>query len=258
MATRPLPDRFYKFRSLAAEGYEQCRQVLRQRSLHWPCPAVFNDPYDCAPLFRVSADREAFRAYLKSVVRERGEGLPRAERQTMVTQGAKVSRKVYEQALIDGHAERLAGIGVCSLSEVKDEVLMWSHYADSHRGFALVFAPAPGDGYFEHAQSVSYTRDRPVIALPYRDPEAILAPALLTKADFWAYEREWRLLSPDRPPGYYRFPAAALTGLIFGARMPPEHREAVVAWLSETGPAPELFEAHFHASQFRIEVRAVA
>jgi len=209
------------------------------------------------PIFRISPSRDQFRAYLKGVVQERGAGLPRAERQQLVTRGSKVSRQIYERALIDGNTERLSEVGVCSLSEIVDDVLMWSHYADSHRGICLQFKVEKGDDYFDHAFPVTYAKDRPVISLPLRDQRDIIEPAFLTKADFWSYEREWRLLRPDRPPGFYRYPQRSLVGVIFGARISDEHRATICDLSQRRDPAPALFQACFHPSQFRVEIGAL-
>ena len=84
----------------------------------------------------------------------------------------------------------------------------------------------------------------------------IIAPAFLTKADFWSYEREWRLIRPDRPPGFYRYPAGSLAAIILGARTPPEQRATVEAIARTLDPVPRLFQARFHASQFRMEIGA--
>jgi hypothetical protein len=252
--SQATPSRFYKYLSLGSDSREHNRHILAEASLYWRCPSAFNDPYDCAPVFRLSPSREQFRAYLKDVARERGAGLARAERQQLVTQGAKVSRLTYERALIAGNAERLAEIGICSLSEIGDDMLMWAHYADAHRGICLQFHVQPGDDYFDRALPVTYARDRPVITLPCRDMDAIIAPAFLTKADFWSYEREWRLIRPDRPPGWYRYPSGSLTAIILGARMTAEQRAGIDELAQSFDPMPALFEARFHANQFRMEI----
>ena len=251
------PRHLYKYLSLDSDSLVHSRGILAEASLYWRCPTDFNDPYDCAPIFRISPRRDQFRAYLKEVVQERGAGLPRAERRQHVTQGAKVSRQTYETALIEGNAERLAEVGVCSLSEIGDDVLMWAHYADAHRGICLQFKVESGDDYFDQALPVGYARDRPVITLPCRDMDAIIASAFLTKADFWSYEREWRLIRPGRPPGFYRYPQRSLAGIILGARMSAGQREAIVDLAATLDPAPALFEARFHTSQFRMEIGAL-
>ena len=249
-----VPRHFFKYLSLNGDSVAHNHRMLAETSLYWRCPTGFNDPYDCAPVFRISPNREQFRTYLKEIARERGAGLPRAERQQLVTQGTKVSRHTYEQALIAGNAEQLAEVGICSLSEIGDDVLMWAHYADSHRGICLQFSVAKGDDYFDQALPVNYARDRPTITLPCRDMDAIIAPAFLTKADFWSYEREWRLIRPDRPPGFYRYPPGSLAAIILGARIPGEQRAAIIALARLLDPVPELLQARFHASQFRIEI----
>lgn len=44
-----------------------------------------------------------------------------------------------KQDLIHRITERLKGVGVFSVTEVNDNLLMWSHYANQHRGAALKF-----------------------------------------------------------------------------------------------------------------------
>lgn len=256
--TAAKPRRLFKYLSLGLASLEHSRRILLESSLYWRCPTDFNDPYDCAPVFRISPSRDQFRAYLKDLTRERSSGLPRAERQQLVTRGVKIARQTYEQALIEGNAHRLARIGVCSLSEKGDDVLMWAHYADAHRGVCLEFSVVEGDGYFEHALPVTYSRDRPCITLPCRSMEDMIAPAFLTKADFWSYEREWRLIRPDRPPGFYRCPPGSLKAIVVGARISVQQKQAVRDLVAALDPAPALHQAHFHSSQFRMEIRTSA
>jgi hypothetical protein len=116
-------------------------------------------------------------------------------------------------------------LGVLSLSERYDSLLMWSHYADSHRGIALGLrtdhrffrkrdtrrivmpssTPIMGEPKNEFRQipplcKIMYGSER--VTMLRLDPREVIASAslevfdyaeFLFKADAWRYEQEWRL-----------------------------------------------------------------
>jgi len=90
---------------------------------------------------------------------------------------------------------------VCFSNEITDPVI-WSHYADSHRGIALGFDFDPGSGDTLH--KVTYQDCRPTIDYQIAQglrPEGQVTPAFIDKvikygftykAPSWAYEKEYR------------------------------------------------------------------
>src|SRR5439155_13428816 len=78
--------------------------------------------------------------------------------------------------------------GVLCFSEVKDEHLMWAHYAAEHRGFVIEFDT--GNTSFQQLgllRQVEYLPHRPVY-----DPAKGAMGFWRQKTKKWAYEREWR------------------------------------------------------------------
>jgi hypothetical protein len=127
----------------------------------------------------------------------------------------------FRQELIDTLNR---SIGIYSLSAVKDEILMWSHYADEHRGYCLMFEASDTTPFFGAAQEVHYSEALPAIT-PYSDTDLEkAAKAMLTKYCGWSYEREWRIVDHESGAGLRDYPAALLVGVIFGARMSPRDR----------------------------------
>ncbi len=102
-------------------------------------------------------------------------------------------------------------IGVLSLTEKPDNLPMWAHYAQQHKGFVIEFngtdpffnqlpdSLPQGDQLFTHLPSqecgylrkVEYFDER-----PYHDSVLDLTPTtvLLAKSKQWEYEQEWRVL----------------------------------------------------------------
>ena len=128
-------------------------------------------------------------------------------------------------------------VGIFCLSKVRDNNLMWAHYAASSSGFVVGFDD--GHAYFKSASTsdsmlnqlfdVEYSAERPakenMVELAFRD-------ILLTKPIDWLYESERRHVRPlsdgervgatdsfGEPIVVFEFPAELLVEVIFGSRM---------------------------------------
>ncbi len=93
--------------------------------------------------------------------------------------------------------------GMLCFSAGWDSPLLWSHYADRHRGICLGFDI--GD---DHVTPVKYVKTRTPIRPPFT--EETMRRLLFTKYSGWSYEVEWRLWcrleehAPDAPDKYFR------------------------------------------------------
>ena len=147
-------------------------------------------------------------------------------------------------------------IGVLCLSSVENDILMWSHYADSHRGICLQF-----DGYFEffaNTQEVKYPPVRPRIN-PFRQSKLEMTEAaLLTKAEHWQYEKEWRLIQYTKGPGVYRFPPEALTGVILGAQMSATNQAKVLSWIEGRNHPVKVYQSSPDSASFSLNIIEVS
>ncbi len=144
--------------------------------------------------------------------------------------------------------------GVLCLSERPDDILLWSHYGDSHRGVCFEFDVAAHPDVFPRLRPVKYQTPYPLIPSEFpnlleyfRDAkDSTMSDTLLNVADVlaagldvdvkdaspenaaalgvarwfyvksarWKYEREWRCLKWK--PGPQPFPPSALTRIIAG------------------------------------------
>ena len=150
--------------------------------------------------------------------------------------------------------EGLKKWGICCLSEVRDSVLMWSHYADKHRGFCLEFSIA--DFYVELPGNkvipspVHYTEQYPIAQII---EEVAVRETMLTKAKPWEYEKEWRIITPERT-GLHPFPSRCLTGIIFGCRMLEKHKDMIREWCKNRRPAITYYEAQESEDSYSLHI----
>jgi hypothetical protein len=146
---------------------------------------------------------------------------------------------------------------IYSLASRGDEILMWSHYSGSHSGVCLRFRPRPLLRAFQVAFPVHYAPERPRIVVGVEDHLEQLQKMLLTKADFWSYEREWRFVGWREGPGMRQFPAEALDGIILGAKITDTDARRVLSWVQQRAEGPiEVLRASLDPRLFRIQVGA--
>jgi hypothetical protein len=130
------------------------KAFLRELLLRFTPPGLFNDPYDSLP---------AFSAFDEPLIKEKVDkvGLdiafnmafePTAEivKQTklhLLTEANTILKKQYlsnparlDEAFLNLHRKRInSEIGILCLCENPKSVVMWSHYADEHKGFVVDF-----------------------------------------------------------------------------------------------------------------------
>ena len=139
-----------------------------------------------------------------------------------------------DQAAREEIVQQLNTLGILSLSEVPDEMLMWAHYAANHTGFALEFddrhpwfwAQRPEGDDCGNLRKVNYANQPSSGYLA----ELKAHEVFYTKGEKWEYEREWRIirplaessLSPSEGVFLFDFPATLLTGVIAGLRTSSE------------------------------------
>lgn len=81
---------------------------------------------------------------------------------------------------------------ICCLSKRFDNILMWSHYANSHRGFCVEYS-TDSNKFREYIYPVCYLDKLYDATHLLLGIGAFKKPNLLCKSKEWEYEDEWRL-----------------------------------------------------------------
>ncbi|MGZ3236720.1 MAG: DUF2971 domain-containing protein [Burkholderiaceae bacterium] len=162
-------------------------------------------------------------------------------------------------------SQRLSGYGIFSLSRKCDDILMWSHYADSHKGFCLGFSENLAN-YIESdapvwQENVIYADDHPFRSI-VRDltdkkrfnsadsfanladlTDACLQAALTVKHSSWQYEDEVRVLS--EVAGMHTFQPEVLSHVVFGLNMSRDDKMTILKLLdNDTWSHVNVFQAN--------------
>lgn len=209
--------------------------VLKNKTLRWTTPPMFNDPFDvqtALPLSHGETEgvRQAALDMLWESFYENGPLEPESLIGKLVLRFRdkfpKMERSEFDSAYGPGFDEILsrpfasegaqaelgafmARIKILCLTDRFDSVPMWSHYAEQHQGIALRFCTPEGfDSPWVMAKQVHYS-DQPPAFVEQEFLSAFLAGRYLpdksqlfdamtyTKGSEWSYESEWRISSGD-------------------------------------------------------------
>lgn len=211
MKTKDFPPILYKYRDWTTETH---RDVLLKNQLFFSSPKDFNDPFDCriSKNYLLLNTKEKVRKFVDKLVIKHFDTLVKRGQniETIINNMTdrfinhrEIEQKTYEKSHFDSQDKFY---GVLSLSELWDNILMWSHYSNKHKGYCVGFH----EKQLRSQANIQKFKAGPVMYLrtfPKIDPmsdENIKNGFIEThvKAINWKYEREYRLFKffwPDLP-----------------------------------------------------------
>ena len=166
----------------------------------------------------------------------------------------------YCKQLTEAYRLDLAKYRICSFSAVNNNPLLWSHYADSHQGFCLIFDA--DNEIFGDAVRVKYQDNYPSYDLTEEDKYKVMDNSGLVKFSDWSYEKEFRLVSAE--PNFdgalpvknniWSFPEEMLKGVILGCKISDPDRHMIETWCQNYPSDLCLKKATLHNHKFYLHI----
>lgn len=218
--------------------------MLVDQMLHFSHPHNVNDPWDCRPWFdyrpmlETPEKREAMITAFRSLLPQETLDDPRRPILENLIRTNNAMLRAHIEKFSLGLAKQISTRRIYCLTPFPDNTLMWSHYADDHKGICLEFAN--NNPMIRHARPVRYKKTYPEWTPQSYGPDgdANVLELVLTKAMDWCYEREWRIVASglDGPTKLYnenfvKLPPGALSAIVIGCECKdhPEITEIVKA-----------------------------
>lgn len=167
-----LPRKLYRYRSFNSYW----KNNIYKGEVRLSFPEYYNDPFDS----KIVYDKNFLKnlSFFKEGNHERAEEIYFSIRK----KGENVLRKSMQ---------------VACFSEVKDSILMWSHYSASHTGYCIEYDTNKLDNCIRRLfLPVLYQRSNEIIynKKMLDNPNLRFTPIVL-KSDIWSYEKEWRIFA---------------------------------------------------------------
>jgi hypothetical protein len=254
---------------------EVAKIVLVNQRLRWSSPLLFDDPFDVNRDFDLGFDMEEIKealtrevvdlvsrkeavdlshdarvAWLISHLRREDRTEVRdiiiRELPTLIAGGIQQASN-YLPTIKRQWSEFLPQLRILCLSAVHDDVLMWSHYSDSHKGVVLEFQPQDDAGFWWASQPIRYQDSPPMLATKEKWIKSITGqepldtsdwrlyePFVLTKTTAWEYQLEWRVvyfMGKDESGLYsdYPFDPRSLRSVYLGCEIEKDDAEDIAS-----------------------------
>lgn len=234
--------------------------ILSNLKIRFSSPQLFNDPFDCAHRFDYGFDIiEAKKPYVEeclrivygdellpgdmknpayqALIRLRNDTAKAVQREQLekllndhfVTATEKTKTTIRDVNILWTIINKIRRV-LC-VTEDYDNILMWSHYSDFHKGAVLSFRCIEEDStalcaaqkvtYSDYTPSIFPNVESCVVEMTGQvkfNTDKFYERFVLTKSQHWAYEKEWRAIT-------YR--DANQSELYFDNKVLPQEVEAV-------------------------------
>jgi hypothetical protein len=251
--------RLYKYASMAPEKINYLEEVFRDREIFFPPPTKFNDPFECRPLLSWYRKGTKLRDYFDQMVRDKFPEANRESRRRRIREGYERFRTNQDKFMKNLYEEFLNTTGIYCLTQIPDNILMWSHYLNGHSGIVLEFKATKEYTLFYEAIGVHYSKDYPLVNLMEIGEPEHFKKALLTKSIDWEYEKEWRIVKTPREggTGKYKFANELLTGVILGATIEKNNKDLLLGWLKEYPSDIKLYQAKINETRYQLDIEPI-
>ena len=171
-------------------------------------------------------------------------------------------------------------VTLCCLSEIKDNILMWSHYSNSHHGICIGFETIidqnslcikTDDPTLNNHTNPIYHRTLPVNKVKYQikrpkpynflvSDHKHLYEFFKTKSIDWQYEQERRITMPyyDINKRLIRYDRASLKEVIIGCKTSSEFKQQVIRLINDEytskGYNVDILQSSIDRNEYRLNI----
>lgn len=254
-----LPPILYKFRD--ERNWEHHHRMISHQEIYLARPSQYNDPFDCRIPIRsdLMTDEERTEQVEKvlRIVHTEDNFIKRR------IQEIKVAKELWFSPLVRKEDKEMLDrwdkpAGVFSLSEVNNNILMWSHYANQHKGFVVGVLSDALINMKElvHLDYINYCEEFPLIK-GVDDTDITFYKKFFYKSHDWKYEREWRIVTMHTKNRIVILPKSAFVEVILGSHMDKMFQEKFIKQIRKALPDVNILKAVDNTEKFEVEIKTL-
>lgn len=253
-----LPKTFYKYRDWYNDYH---KMILTENQIYFSSQNGFNDPFDASIPFRYDEAEMTSENIFKKFYETGREMMPHLSESELI-------QKCYEQQHsgifengeywknhYDKYVENInRNFGIYTLTTKNSNLLMWSHYANSHKGFCVGFNT---EKLFKLVMGtigpVIYDNVMPFVPMFEEGLEGITR-LLNTKSKDWKYEDEYRMVKSFAANKTFTFEENIINEVIIGLNMNENSKDEIKELVKTKFPETKLFEATKDLNEFKLNI----
>lgn len=239
-----FPEIVYKYRSFG----QYTEDIFKNNELWFSKPNDFNDPFDLKIYDKGGYSRVDVCNFLVS------QGAPRKDINRLAD-SFMADPESFLQILEDTKNNVFERKGVFCVSKIRDDILMWSHYSDKHKGFVMGLRIEDDLDFFVTPLNVDYRADYPAISY-LKEQGQIVNSCIKTKYLAWEYEKEIRIIKDVA--GNCKFNKNALKEIIFGCKTSCSDKDDIKKWVKDYDyKSVQIFQANISKTNYRIDINRI-
>jgi len=241
---------------------EKIESILINHKLYLSSGSDFNDPFDVLPTFITKFNHSK----IKKLQTRSADifKIPQSEIKKFVRHNTSEFLKnptAGIEKLTNALREITYGTGIYCFTSELSNILMWSHYAENHKGICIEFETCEDLGIATNIHPIKYKSTRPSIDI-FDDfsPKSYIDFYMVKSLD-WQYEKEYRLTYSEKSHKLVAFSRKFISKVIIGAKASTE----TVAYLNDINekresqglPRFEIAQAKLSDTEYKIEVHPI-
>ena len=234
---KEVPRYIYKYMSL-----ESFIEMVTQQTLYFATPIIYNDPFDTKVDIIYESTLEKKKDFWKTFGRE----------DDFADRMEEVPNPILKTMIDEAYTDVLSKFRVCCFCQGFDNILMWSHYSNMHKGVCVKFDRAK-DELFNDVMPISYNEQLPKYNLVEGTLEDVRRTIYIKSKD-WEYEKEMRIVKHIQQgvDNKVKFKKKALCEVILGCRFPEYKKLAVQAIIKKYGYHTTFSQMDMSQSEYRL------
>ncbi|WP_394771965.1 DUF2971 domain-containing protein [Mucilaginibacter sp.] len=238
------------------------KKALENATIGFTNPWAFNDPYDCTTKLIDFTDFPE--GYRKRLIDLYYSHLDDVNKLALLEHMNKTPDEVLTKTLsTQGMKNEIVNRGVSCFSRNYNNILMWSHYAASHTGICIGFNLEQLYLSISEASTekmmvlVDYKEELKPLNY-YRHKRESIVRWLKTKAKFWEYEQEIRIVMNHlnfngETKHIQPIHKACFHSVYFGTRVSEQHKNEIIQLCKEQYPDLLLFDIKPNDDKFELK-----
>lgn len=214
IANGSFPRYLYKYRDASA----LTESIFSSKEMWFSSPTKFNDPFDCNLSEVDQHSAGDLETYYENMIL----GKPDEEVLRSIGPDLKKLEEIVEKAKL----VVLSRTGVLCLSRAFNNILMWSHYANNHKGLVIEFDLKADPEFFLSPINISYTTEYQPTDFA-ANPHGSITSTISTKSSLWQYEGEVRIYK-NGGVGLTAFHPNCIKRVLFGCKAEPDFIDKIV------------------------------
>jgi hypothetical protein len=190
--------------------------IIKSGTIKFSSPTEFNDPFDCRfPINTNFSDIKLDRCIDKLAEKD----------ELTLKQKTEIRNRMqdatYKFKLTNAIKEVSQEFGIACFSKQSDNLLMWAHYANDHKGIVMKFDTFKDANFFMNSFPIDYVTNfrlfQKIVRCDFLKEKKVLGKFIAeTKSNDWLYEDEVRVMKQGC--GFRPINKNAVSEIIFGCQ----------------------------------------